>query len=156
MVRQQIKQAADRLRKQMLSLNGTPQEIAMGIALGIMVGMTPFWGAQIAGSLLLATLMRCSKISAVIGANITNLITAPLIYPINYWVGATMIGASRQVAWPRSYGYYELIRLACQSPLIVVDLCAGGLMVGFPLAVMGYFITIRVIQATHPLIKKKT
>ena len=101
--------------------------------------MTPFFGTHIIACVILASILRCSKIAAIAGINITNVITAPLIYPMNYWVGVKLVGISKGIDWSKFFDYTALLAIIRQSPLILVDLSIGGLVVGIPLAVVGYF-----------------
>ena len=39
----------------------------------------------------------------------------------------------------------EMINLIQQSPLILVDLCAGGVILGLPLAFAGYVVVLRAV-----------
>ena len=94
---QHIKQAALTIYNRFIKLKGAPREIALGFALGLLIGMTPFFGMHFFSSLLLASLLGWSKIAALVGANITNVLTAPLIYPVNYWVGLRLAGISKGV-----------------------------------------------------------
>jgi len=143
---QRFRQALGRIRARLLSLQDAPRKIALGFALGILIGMTPFWGVHIPTSFLAAVVLRCSKIAAIAGVQITNVGTAPLIYPVNYWVGVKLVGVSQQVDWPQALDYHQMFQLFEQSPLILVDLCIGGLILGLPLAVIGYFTAFRVMQ----------
>lgn len=135
-----------RIRASLLQLEEAPRKVALGFALGILIGMTPFWGLHIPTSLLIAAPLRWSKLAALIGVQITNVGTAAFIYPLNYWVGLKLTGASQTVAWPEPLGYQQMFELVRQSPLIVVDLCVGGLVLGLPLAVGGYFLALQVVQ----------
>ena len=146
MLTRRLKTAALRIYVRFIKLKGAPREIALGFALGILIGMTPFIGAHILAGMTLASLMGWSKIAAVVGVNITNVATAPLIYPVNYWVGVKIAGVSRGVAWPRVSDYAEMLALMKQSPLILADLVIGGLVLGIPLAVAGYFAAFRLIR----------
>lgn len=147
MVNQLLKKTASRIYERFIRLQGAPRKIALGFALGILVGMTPFFGVHIVLSTVLAAVLGWSKIAAVVGVNITNVGTAPLIYPVNYWVGVKLVGASRQVSWPQSIEYHQLLQLVGQAPLIVIDLCIGGLILGIPIAVIGYFTAFRMVHA---------
>jgi len=131
--------------KRFLKLNGTPREIALGFSLGIVIGMSPFLGAHILACILIASLLGWSKIASIIGVNITNVVTAPIIYPINYWVGVNLIGFSSDISWSMPSDYRDLIDIFRQSPIILVDLLIGGAVVGIPLAICGYFIALRSI-----------
>ena len=135
-----------RIYLRFIKLKGAPREIALGFALGLMIGMTPFLGAHIIACVLLASVLGWSKIAAVVGVNITNVFTAPLIYPINYWVGTRLVGASRGIDWSSLTDYDKLLQLMRQSPLILVDLAVGGVILGLPLAVAGYCLVLRLVR----------
>ena len=128
-----------------VKLKGEPREIALGFSLGLMIGMTPFFGAHILSSLVLASLLGWSKISALIGVQITNVVTVPLIYPLNYWVGAKLLGASHTIRWPTDFDFAAVLELMKQSPMVLLDLIVGGIALGIPLAVGGYFIALRAV-----------
>ena len=53
---------------------------------------------------------------------------------------------SGEVNWPGVPGYGEFLAFIKQSPLILVDLSIGGLVIGTPLAVAGYIIVLRAIR----------
>jgi uncharacterized protein (DUF2062 family) len=72
-------------------LQGTPHEISKGIALGICIGMTPTFGIQMPLAILFAWMLRESKVAAVLGVWITNPLTAPFIYAVEYETGLIML-----------------------------------------------------------------
>jgi uncharacterized protein (DUF2062 family) len=81
-----------------------------------------------------------------VGVNITNVFTAPLIYPINYWVGYKLAGLSDGVKWSELSRYADVLRLMKQSPLILADLFIGGLILGLPMAVVSYVVVLKAIR----------
>jgi uncharacterized protein (DUF2062 family) len=142
---EQVRSAISRVYDRSLKLKGAPREIALGFSLGVMIGMTPFLGLHILASVVLASCLGWSKISALAGVNITNLFTAPLIYALNYWVGVNLTGLSKGTHWPVPFGYQALVDLIQQSPLIVVDLFIGGVVLGLPLAIAGYLVVLKAV-----------
>lgn len=128
-----------------IKLRGSPHALAGGMALGLFIGMSPFFGLHVISALALAALLKWSKITALIGVNVTNALTAPLIYPLNYWVGTRLAGTSGQMRWPAAFDLAELLALLKQSPHIILDLVIGGIALGLPLALLGYGITLKVI-----------
>ena len=74
-----------------LKIRGDPHEIAMGLALGLFLGMSPTMGIQTPAAILLAALFKWNKISAAIGVWITNPLTAPFVYGLNYYIGAKLL-----------------------------------------------------------------
>ncbi|WP_319523805.1 DUF2062 domain-containing protein [uncultured Desulfosarcina sp.] len=146
MAQQPLSKYVRRIYERFIKLKEAPREIALGFALGLMIGMTPFLGIHFVTSIALASLLRWSKISAMVGVNITNVFTAPLIYPVNYWVGAKLVGVSNGVRWPAAFTAQEMINLVKQSPMVLVDLCAGGMILGIPLAFAGYVVVLRAVR----------
>ena len=152
MIKHPLNTALHRIYVRFIKLKGAPREIALGFALGLMIGMTPFLGAHIISCLILASLLGWSKIGAMVGVNITNVFTAPLIYPINYWVGYKLARLSGGVTWSDLSGYADMLRLMKQSPLILADLFIGGFILGLPMAIASYFVVLKAIR----LYRKRT
>jgi uncharacterized protein (DUF2062 family) len=143
---QRVKAIAKKFYYRFIKLKGAPRNIALGFSLGLFIGMTPFIGVHIITSVILASLLGWNKVSAIIGVNITNLGTAPLVYSLNYWVGLKLVGVSCDVAWSLPHDYSQMFEMVRQSPLIFIDLLIGGIILGVPLAIAGYFISLRTIQ----------
>lgn len=152
---QRFKEFFIKLYERFIKLKGAPREIALGFALGLMVGMTPFFGMHIVISVVLAALLGWSKIAAAIAVNITNVATAPLIYPITYLVGTKITGLNHSVQWPTTVSLEGFLMLIKQSPVIIIDLCVGGFVLGLPLAVAGYFFSYRAITLYRARRRKK-
>jgi len=146
MIITRLKTAAARVYCRFLKLNGEPRQIALGFALGLIIGMTPFFGMHIVSCLILASLLGWSKIAALIGVQITNVATIPLIYPLNYWVGVKLIGASHEFRWPGTFDFSTVMELMKQSPMVLLDLVVGGLALGIPLAIGGYVLALRGVR----------
>jgi len=141
-----LQKQAYRIYQRFIKLKGTPREIALGFALGLMIGMTPFLGAHFVTCIAVSSILGWSKIAAMAGVYITNVFTAPLIYPVNYWVGAKLVGVSNGVRWPAAFTAQEMIDLIQQSPMVLVDLFAGGVILGLPLAFVEYVVVLRVVR----------
>lgn len=140
-----VKTTALTIYDRFIKIKGAPREIALGFALGLFIGMSPFFGLHIAISVVFASLFGWSKISAAIGVNITNVATAPFIYPVAYWLGAKITGFARHVQWPSSLSFGDFLALLKKSPLIILDLCVGGVILGIPIAFAGYYLALRAI-----------
>lgn len=141
-----LKRAATHIYSRFIKLKGEPRQIALGFSLGLMIGMTPFFGAHIISCLIMASLLGWSKIAALIGVQVTNVVTIPLIYPLNYWVGVNLLGASRPFKWPDNGDVTAVMGLVKQSPMVLLDLFVGGLILGLPLAIGGYFFALRAVR----------
>ena len=151
---QRVKTAAHQIYDRFVKLNGSPRKTVLGFALGLFIGMSPFWGLHILLCLMVAYALGWSKIAAMLGVNITNVFTAPLIYPFTYWVGTNLAGFTRDVKWPKTLNTTAFVELLERSPLVLLDLAVGGIVLGVPLAVGGYIVAFKLIrlyreQANH-------
>jgi hypothetical protein len=118
----------------------------MGLALGLFIGMSPFFGLHIVTAVPIASIFRWSKVAAILGVNVTNAITAPLIYPVTYWIGSQFVGSYNQVKWSATFSLNEFVLFLKQSPVIILELLIGGIVLGLPLAVAGYYFGLKAIQ----------
>jgi hypothetical protein len=76
-----------------LRQNSTPQELAMGIAVGVFIGMAVPYGLQIAAMVGVALFYRrFNKIAALLGSLVTNPFTTPFIYLAYYRIGKWLVG----------------------------------------------------------------
>ena len=123
-----------------LKIRGTPREIALGFALGLFVGMSPTMGFQMAIAVFVAALFKWNKISSAAAVWITNPITAPIIYGVTYFVGASIIGMPNINLRPQDLSVTSFITFFKQTPLIFWAMTLGGVVIGVPLALAGYFV----------------
>ena len=73
----------------------SPEYIARGWAIGMFYGCLIPFGFQLICSIPTAFLLKGSKIGATIGTLITNHFTIFIIYPLQCYVGALLIGRGR-------------------------------------------------------------
>lgn len=126
-------------------LRGLPEEIAKGVALGIFIGMTPTFGFQMAIALFFAYLLKENRLAAILGVWITNPITAPFIYAIEYEMGRILMSLPR-VHLPVELTVKAYAELGWD---ILFPMWLGGIISGLILGTLAYYLTLRVI----PVIK---
>jgi len=105
-------------------LQGTPHEISKGVALGICIGMTPTFGFQMMIAFFFAWLLKESKVAAVLGVWVTNPVTAPVIYALQYETGRLILNFER-VNLPHAFTFEALTRLSWE---VLFPLCFGSLL----------------------------
>lgn len=71
---------------------GSPESVAGGWALGVLIGFAIPFGLQLFVSVPLSFVLRCSRIGAVAGTFVTNHVTILFIYPLQTWIGSYIIG----------------------------------------------------------------
>jgi uncharacterized protein (DUF2062 family) len=73
----------------LLSLDDSPWRTALGLALGVFISFTPFWGFQTLLALLVATVCRLNRGVTLLGTWLNLPWFAPFVY-----AGAVRLGAS--------------------------------------------------------------
>lgn len=126
-------------------LRGLPEEIAKGVALGIFVGMTPTFGFQMAIALFFAYLLKENRLAAILGVWITNPVTAPVIYSIEYEMGRILLSLPR-ASLPAEFTWGAYADLGWD---IMYPLWVGGTLAGVILGALSYFVTLRMV----PIVK---
>jgi uncharacterized protein len=123
----------DRVKK----LDGDPHFIAMGMAIGIFIGVTPTMPFHTVLAVGLAILLRGSKAAAALGVWFSNPVTAPFFYVGSYKVGKYLLGN----AVPFNLKYESLLELAHLGMNVTIALIAGGLILGILPGIASYFVT---------------
>jgi|LSQX01.1.fsa_nt_gb uncharacterized protein (DUF2062 family) len=139
----------------LLRLKGEPHELALGMAVGVFVGMMPILPFQIALAVTLALCLRASKITAAIGTWVSNPLNWYFVYLYDYKLGAYLLGIE---------GGHEIIKkimasiqrhddiaitwnmLFSSGTGIVFALLLGGIIIGTVSAVPAYFVFLFLFQ----------
>ncbi|MFY9943230.1 MAG: DUF2062 domain-containing protein [Desulfobacterales bacterium] len=122
-----------------LKIRGSPREIALGLALGLFVGMTPLMGFHTAIAVFFAAIFKWNKISSAVGVWVSNPLTAPFVYSATYVVGAKVSGSARPFTPPGELSFSIILNLLQKTPEIFWTLIVGGVILGLPLAALGYY-----------------
>lgn len=144
-----------RIYERFVKIRGRPREIALGFALGIFIGMTPTMGIQMPIAVFFAALLKWSKISAGFGVWITNPLTSPFIYGITYIVGAKLLGLKVKMTLPEDFSWSIVKELLENAPVIFGAMTIGGILIGFPLAVLNYYLSFAAVNRYQQRIKDK-
>ncbi len=76
-------------------MKDTPHKISMAFAVGIFIGMSPFFGIHTILGILVAYVFRLNRLATIVGVYITNPWTIIPIYTFSTWVGARCLGIQR-------------------------------------------------------------
>ena len=145
--------------KWLIRLRGSPQAIAGGFSLGLFIAFTPTIGVQIVLAFFLATVLNVNRPAAVLAVWITNPVTIPAIFTLNYWLGSLIWeGPSVSVVSRR---FFELAsqlttldiwaitdQLSAVAELgmdIIVPLILGSIIAGTLSSVLTYVILLRLL-----------
>tara|TARA_Y100001968_G_C19375263_1_gene727265 strand:- start:888 stop:1355 length:468 start_codon:yes stop_codon:yes gene_type:complete len=121
--------------------DGTPSQLARGIALGVFSGCFPFFGLQTILGLMLASLFRGNHLLAAVGTWISNPVTYLPLYWLNYKVGNYFLGGSNNFQDFKNFtkdqlwdqGLFFSIRLLLGSTIM-------GILLGFISGLIVYFL----------------
>jgi len=119
------------------TLQGDPHYVAMGMAIGVFIGITPTIPLHTVIAVALAFVLRGSKPAAIIGVWCANPITIPLFYWASYEVGMFLLGKSI----PFDVNYKSIGELMELGLDVTVAMIAGGAILGILPGIAAYFIT---------------
>jgi uncharacterized protein (DUF2062 family) len=114
--------------------------------------MTPTIGFQMPVAIFLAALFKWNKISAAIAVWITNPLTAPFIYSFSYFVGAKILGF--KIA-PKLLTGLDFSTLKEAGAKILLATTVGGVVVGIPLSLLGYYLAFSAVHGYQTKLKHR-
>jgi uncharacterized protein len=136
-------------------LRGEPREIALGFAAGLFIAVSPSMGVQMALAVFVAALFKWSKLAAAIAVWISNPLTAPFIYGLTYFIGAKMLGLHTLRGLVGEPGLSTLIRAIKKAPELLAAMTLGGIVIGIPLAIVGYYVSHAAVLKYQQGLKEK-
>jgi uncharacterized protein (DUF2062 family) len=131
-----------------IRLKGEPQELALGMALGVFTGMMPIMPFQIALAVTLALFLKGSKITAAIGTWISNPLNWYLVYFYDYKLGAVVLGLPERkavfssiiLAMKSGQGSFAVVSKILEAGgAFAAAFLLGGLILGLIFAPVAYF-----------------
>jgi len=146
-----------------------PGRIGRGIAAGVFISFTPFFGAHLIGGIALAWMLRGNLLASVLGTLIGNPVTIPIIAVMSVSLGRWMLGihggmspgvimaafsaASGQL-WHNFMSIFdgrvaEWDRLEAFFNGIFLPYLVGGLIPGIAAALISYYMTVPLVRAYH-------
>ena len=143
----------------LIRLRGTPQAIARGIAVGMVVAFTPTIGFQTLIALGAATLFNANRPVSIVPTWLTNPLTIPPIYAFTYylgsffWRGPDPADVSRaMIAATKELESLDLLAIRAQLGVfldlgldVFMPMWIGGLIVGAVAAAITYPLTLRTV-----------
>lgn len=132
----------DRIRSfynRFLSLNGAPDEIARGMALGVFIGTTPTIPFHTALVMVSCLALRQNMTAAMLGATvISNPLTIPFLYLAQYELGVLVLGMPANPFAVSGHDIRSILEIGLH---ILYPLLVGGLILAALFAVPSYFLT---------------
>lgn len=121
-------------------LEGNPHHLALGMAVGIFVSIMPIIPFQTLVAIGLAFIVRGSKSAAFLGTWLSNPLTIPLVYYLNYKVGCVLLGYQATLDCIVFDSFSQLMELGVE---VATAMMVGGAVIGAVLGAAAYFLTLR-------------
>lgn len=143
----------------LIRLKGDPGFLARGVAIGIFIGVTPTIPLHTILTLLLAFILRGSKLAAILaGWAVSNPLTFFFQYYFSWRLGSWLTGSD--LSWERinavvtrisdGAGFGETFALLGKlSQDTIVVMVVGGCALAAPIAVIGYLLSRRFFAAVQ-------
>jgi len=126
-------------------LHGNPHYLALGMGIGVFVGMTPTFPLHTIISVPLAHIFRGSKRAALIGVWISNPLTLPFCYYISYKLGMLVLDKSSPFRALNLTSLNDFLNLGLE---VGGAMMLGGVILGVISGVFAYMITHHVARVT--------
>ncbi len=150
-----IKHQFGKAYERFLKIRGEPREVALGLALGVFIGMMPILGLQTVSAIFFASLLKWNKISAALGTLISNPLTIPPLYALTYFVGSKIMGLQQGLPRFTGTGVDTLLHLLNRTPEIIWAMFLGGFILGLPAAVAAYFFSREAVRQYQSKIRER-
>ena len=147
-------------------LPDSPKNISFGVAIGVFVSFSPFFGVHVLLAFLIARSLRVNILAAVLGTFMGNPITFPIIAALNFGIGDLFINVSTEEVSSKSflqqlvdvsYAFSGNVGMMMRGKStdfstvleffygIFLPYLVGGLILGVAVGVVSYFIMLPMI-----------
>ena len=140
-----------RIKFRILHVNDSPHRIALGVALGAAIAVTPAIGLQTVILILLALLVRANVMAGVPLLLLSNPFTLVPVYAPSYYLGSRMLGARADMgkfagdvsaAMRAADGFFAKVQAWWRVTLpYALPLWVGSLVVAAALGILAYVVT---------------
>ncbi len=119
--------------KAILTLDSHPGHISAGLAVGVFISFTPFYGLHLVMAVVASFLFRLNKITCITGTWVNNPFTVVPVTVMSYKIGRTLLGLPptkihiRELSW-------QFFKAHATSLIL------GSSILGFIAAVISYFV----------------
>lgn len=126
----------------LVRVGGDPVHIGLGFAVGVFLGIFPTFGVGTPLALLIASLLRWNRISAVLGSLVMNPFTTPFFWTLSGSLGAAIFRVdAKQVL--QSAGSGERMKSLSEAALIYLT---GNTLIALAGAVVSYFVSMKLVM----------
>ncbi|PKN05280.1 MAG: DUF2062 domain-containing protein [Deltaproteobacteria bacterium HGW-Deltaproteobacteria-9] len=140
-----VKQRLHDFYDRFLSLRGEPRAIAMGLAIGVFIGVTPTIPFHTVLIILFGLLFKHNLTAAYLGSwLISNPLTIPILYFSQYELGRYLLGMTQVHPALTDCSLLSITSMGWQ---VILPLLTGGIVTAPFFAIPAYFVTYRMVLA---------
>ena len=133
-------------------LQGDPRQIAMGMAIGVFVSITPTIPFHMIIAVALAFLLKGSKSAAIIGSFLANPITIPFFYVAGFKVGTFILNKPI----PFDVKFESFTTLMSLGLDVTIAMIVGSAVLAILPAITAYILTYRVMTTVREKARKRS
>jgi uncharacterized protein (DUF2062 family) len=125
----------------LVRVGGDPVHVALGFALGVFLGVFPTFGIGIPLSVLLASVFRWNRVSAMLGSLVMNPLTTPFFWTLSGTLGAAIFRVNVKNVMMSVQNGERLRSLTFGAGIYL----AGNTIIALATAVLSYFVALRAV-----------
>jgi uncharacterized protein (DUF2062 family) len=125
----------------LIRVGGDPVHVALGFALGVFLGVFPTFGIGIPLSILLASVFRWNRVSAVLGSLVMNPLTTPFFWTLSGTLGAAIFRVNVKNVMTSVQNGERLKSLTKGAGIYLT----GNTIIALVTAVLSYFLALRAV-----------
>jgi len=129
----------NKIGSKLLNIKAGPEKVSKGYALGVFLATTPFIGMKVFIALGLTTILRWSRLAAVIGVYHNNILTGPLFYSCAFFVGSWLTPNDASLPDISEISAGMFFNALYGSWGFFSTMLVGGLILGIPLSVAAFY-----------------
>lgn len=125
----------------LVRVGGDPVHVALGFALGVFLGVFPTFGLGIPIALLLSSMFRWNRVSALLGSLVMNPLTTPFFWTLSGSLGAAIFRVDAGKVLKSVQDGERLRSLTVGAGIYL----AGNVIIALVSAVISYFLAVRAV-----------
>jgi len=143
-----IKRSLRFIYLKLVRINDSPQRVALGLSLGVFLGLLPGTGPL--ASLALAFVFRLNRIAALLGSLLTNTWLSVATFLLSVKVGSYLMGFDWQVVYKgililtKDFHWADLFKISVLK--VIMPILIGYCVIGFFLALVVYLVALFILK----------
>jgi uncharacterized protein (DUF2062 family) len=127
----------------MASMNYSPKKLAAACAVGILIGISPYFGLHTYLAIGCSTIFRLPVFPILVLSSVTNPLTVPFIYAFTTKLGMKLLGI--HLEYDIDWSHISFSELLNAGKVLVIPFFVGTHIAGALLSVFTYFIVYYIV-----------